>query len=281
MAAARFIPLVWVAAFSVLAILDSAGRVMAQSQLDSARNELPPPPAAAAQPQTGFWTAFANSVAMIVATEIGDKTFFIAAIMAMSYPRMAVFGGAVGALAVMTVLSAALGFALPTILPKTYTHYASALLFLYFGLKMLKEGMDSHGGPSEELTEVEEELTKKNEGEPKKVDEFEMEAGGAGLGNGSRRSNAKKTLSQVLTMSFTMTFLAEWGDRSQIATIALATNKDPFGVTAGGIIGHSMCTGMAVIGGRMLAARISEKTVHLIGGALFLVFGLHALLFGK
>ncbi|CAN0460864.1 unnamed protein product, partial [Hapterophycus canaliculatus] len=60
---------------------------------------------------------------------------------------------------------------------------------------------------------------------------------------------------QVITMSFTMTFLAEWGDRSQIATIALATTKDVFGVTAGGIVGHSLCTGMAVIGGRMLAAR--------------------------
>lgn len=60
---------------------------------------------------------------------------------------------------------------------------------------------------------------------------------------------------QVFTMSFGMTFLAEWGDRSQIATIALATTWDPFGVTFGGIIGHSLCTGMAVIGGRMLAAR--------------------------
>lgn len=49
--------------------------------------------------------------------------------MAMSYPRMAVFGGAIGALAVMTVLSAALGFALPKLLPKTYTHYASAVSF--------------------------------------------------------------------------------------------------------------------------------------------------------
>lgn len=27
-------------------------------------------------------------------------------------------------------------------------------MFLYFGLRMLKEGMESHGGPSEELTEV-------------------------------------------------------------------------------------------------------------------------------
>lgn len=31
---------------------------------------------------------------------------------------------------------------------------APQLLFLYFGFRMLKEGMESHGGPSEELTEV-------------------------------------------------------------------------------------------------------------------------------
>lgn len=28
------------------------------------------------------------------------------------------------------------------------------LLFLYFGYKMIKEGLESQGGPSEELTEV-------------------------------------------------------------------------------------------------------------------------------
>lgn len=60
---------------------------------------------------------------------------------------------------------------------------------------------------------------------------------------------------KVVTLSFTMTFLAEWGDRSQIATIALAAAKDPYGVTLGGVLGHSLCTGMAVIGGRMLATR--------------------------
>lgn len=33
--------------------------------------------------------------------------------------------------------------------------------------------------------------------------------------------------------------------------------------------------------GRCSVIRISEKTVHLIGGALFLLFGLHALVFGE
>lgn len=70
---------------------------------------------------------------MILVCEIGDKTFFIGAIMAMQHPPVLVFTGAFGALIVMTILSSLIGFALPNLLPKQYTHYAAAVLFLYFG----------------------------------------------------------------------------------------------------------------------------------------------------
>ena len=85
-----------------------------------------------------FWPAFINSLMMIWATEIGDKTFFIAAILAMSNDRFVVFSGAVLALAVMTVLSSLMGFALPNLMPRTYTHYGAAVLFFYFGEKPSK-----------------------------------------------------------------------------------------------------------------------------------------------
>eukprot|EP00984_Skeletonema_dohrnii_P021365 scaffold10650_cov85-Skeletonema_dohrnii-CCMP3373.AAC.4 len=45
------------------------------------------------------------SFSAIIATEIGDKTFFIAAILSMKNDRMAVFGGAILALIIMTILS--------------------------------------------------------------------------------------------------------------------------------------------------------------------------------
>ena len=53
----------------------------------------------------GFVHAFVASLSVIVVSELGDKTFFIAAIMAMRHSRVVVFLGALSALAVMTLLS--------------------------------------------------------------------------------------------------------------------------------------------------------------------------------
>jgi len=196
--------------------------------------------------------AFASSFAMIIVSELGDKTFFIAAILAMRQDRRFVFLGAAGALAAMTMLSAAIGQILPALLPPQYTHWAATLLFVYFGVQLLREayGMFSKGeglGPSDELEETEKELE-------------------------------DKTSSSTAVQAFVLTFLAEWGDRSQIATIALSAARSPVGVTLGGVVGHGCCTALAVLGGRVLAARISERAIVASGGVLFLIFALHGML---
>lgn len=51
-------------------------------------------------------------------------------------------------------------------------------------------------------------------------------------------------------------------------------------MSLGGVLGHGICTGLAVVGGRLLAERISEKTVAIAGGLLFLIFSLHELIVG-
>ena len=54
--------------------------------------------------------------------------------------------------------------------------------------------------------------------------------------------------------------------------------QDPFGVTIGSIVGHAICTAIAVIGGKLIAQKISPKTVTIIGGLVFLLFSFTALL---
>ncbi|XP_023223534.1 transmembrane protein 165-like [Centruroides sculpturatus] len=67
-------------------------------------------------------------------------------------------------------------------------------------------------------------------------------------------------ISTVFLESFTMTFLGEWGDRSQLTTIILAAREDTVGVALGAIFGHGGCTSLAVIGGRFIAQKISVRT---------------------
>ncbi|ETN79803.1 hypothetical protein NECAME_18068, partial [Necator americanus] len=49
------------------------------------------------------------------------------------------------------------------------------------------------------------------------------------------------------------------------------------GVISGGILGHALCTGIAVVGGKLVAQRISVRTVTIVGGIVFLIFALSAL----
>ena len=139
----------------------------------------------------------------------------------------------------------------------------------------------------EELEEVNEELRKREEKESR---------GGLESGPYKSEETAFSVTSKIFIQAFTMTTLAEWGDRSQLATVILAAREDVYGVCVGGILGHALCTGLAVVGGRMIATRISVKTVTLvrsfgaskshsksiylqIGGIVFLLFALSALLF--
>lgn len=144
---------------------------------------------AASQGNLGFIHAFVASISVIIVSELGDKTFFIAAIMAMRYNRLTVLAGAMLALGLMTCLSGAwthmlglfllvqerqkidfcvsssvlFGYA-TTIIPRIYTYYVSTALFAIFGIRMLREGLRmSPDEGQEELEEVQAEIKKKDE----------------------------------------------------------------------------------------------------------------------
>lgn len=240
------------------------------------------------------------SFTMILFSEIGDKTFLVAALMAMRHPRIVVFSSAYSALITMTVLSAVLGHAVPTLISKQLTNFAAAGLFLVFGVKMLIEarGISPDEGVSEEMKEVEMELEEKEHQQRRmsrrrsSISPYALESGRAGIGrkhtnsrlpsppespgssretSPTRQSALKNAvtginnlcsllLSPAWVQTFVMTFLGEWGDRSQIATIAMAAGQDYWWVTAGALGGHAICTAAAVLGGKAIAGKVSLRT---------------------
>ncbi|XP_010245654.1 PREDICTED: GDT1-like protein 2, chloroplastic [Nelumbo nucifera] len=211
----------------------------------------------AAIAKSGFTAAFS----LIFVSEIGDKTFFIAALLAMQYEKGLVLLGSMGALALMTILSVVIGRVFQSVPAQFQTtlpigEYAAVTLLMFFGLKSIKDAWDlpsnvvKNGEKSSELGEfVEAEVLVKE-----KV--------------------AKRLMNplEVIWESFTLVFFAEWGDRSMLATIALGAAQSPWGVASGAIAGHLLATSIAVLGGAFLANYISEKLVGYLGGVLFLVF---------
>ncbi|EOA17120.1 hypothetical protein CARUB_v10005380mg [Capsella rubella] len=204
----------------------------------------------------GVFDALLSSFSMILVTEIGDETFIIAALMAMRHPKATVLSGALSALFVMTILSTGLGRIVPNLISRKHTNSAATVLYAFFGLRLLYiawRSTDSKSNQKKEMEEVEEKLE-------------------SGQGKTPFRRLFSRFCTPIFLESFILTFLAEWGDRSQIATIALATHKNAIGVAIGATIGHTMCTSLAVVGGSMLASRISQRTVATVGGLLFLGF---------
>jgi putative Ca2+/H+ antiporter (TMEM165/GDT1 family) len=202
---------------------------------------------------TGFYQAFS----LVFVSEIGDKTFFMAGLLAMQTTRLISFLGSMAALAVMTLISVGIG-QIFHVVPAGIADgiplddVAAVLAFTFFGVKTLKEALAMEGDSSamdEELADAEETV------------------------QGSSTSKEGSTFARILSI-FGLVFAAEFGDRSFLSTIALSAAQNPVSVAGGAVAAHAVATGIAVSGGAVVAKYLSERVIGIIGGSLFLVFAL-------
>lgn len=205
--------------------------------------------------ETGFYQAFS----LVFVSEIGDKTFFMAGLLAMKTSKVISFLGSMGALFVMTLISVIIGQSFHAV-PAGFGEgvlgglplddIAAVLAFAFFGFKTLQEALTMEEGESvmdEELAEAEEEVEASD-------------------------TTKQSTIIARLLSIFGLVFAAEFGDRSFLSTIALSAAQNPVSVAAGAIAAHAVATGIAVSGGAVLAKYLSEKVIGIIGGTLFIVF---------
>jgi len=204
--------------------------------------------------KSGFTAAFS----LVFVSEIGDKTFFLAALLAAQKSRVLVLAGSMLALSLMTVISVSIGYALqqlPSILQSSVpvTEYLSTALIFLFGAQSLRDAFspDAKDSVEDELEDAKETL--------------ELEG------------VKDKTSWSILLSTFAIIFAAEWGDRSMFATIALVASQNPIGVAVGGTVGHLVATLIAIVGGAMLSKYLSERLIKMVGGFMFLLIGVASL----
>ena len=78
----------------------------------------------------------------------------------------------------------------------------------------------------------------------------------------------------IVTASF---FVSELGDKTQLATISLAGDRNPWGVWLGSTFGMVAADGLAIIAGKMLGTRLPQRAIGYAAAVLFVAFGVFTL----
>jgi putative Ca2+/H+ antiporter (TMEM165/GDT1 family) len=187
-------------------------------------------------------TLLASVFAVIFVAELPDKTALAALVLATRHKALPVFVGAALALTIQSLVAVTAGELL-SLLPERAVRIGSGIVFLISAVFIWREQGD--------------------EDEVKKKDHPEQ----------------TRTLSVIWTV-FTVVFVAEWGDLTQIGTAALAARyKAPLTVFLGATLALCAVTAIAVFVGNTAAKYINPTWVQRIAAVIFVGVGV-ALLFG-
>jgi len=227
---------------------------------------------------------FLRSLLIVGIAELFDKTWFMGLLLAMKYPVMIVFCGSFAALFLHTILAAAFGYAFARFISPVVLNIGAAVVFTVFAVLYAKDwyfadpDSDAIAAGREEAAEDcnfegagrghegHELLSPTHDDGPSHGDED-------GRGGGHQPSNLF-----VLSKSFVGVFIAECGDRTQIAMIGQHASQPLVPVFLGSSLAFFLLAASAV-GVAAIAndLKLSERLVHGVSAICFAAFALLAI----
>jgi putative Ca2+/H+ antiporter (TMEM165/GDT1 family) len=206
-----------------------------------------------------------QSFCLVGSAELFDKTWFVALLMALKHPKGTVFTSCYLALVVHTIIAAIFGYGISKTMPIRTLHFSAAALYTVFACMYFRDW--HHADPHSDII-----AAGKEEAGEAIADYTEEQIYGSMEKGGSRKMGTSKW-TQVFSQCFTAMFIAEWGDRTQIAMVGQHASQPLIPVCLGSLMAFFLLTFTAVLAGMLLAGRsLSEKTVHLFSAISFLVF---------
>ncbi len=183
-------------------------------------------------------SAFVLSAAIIFVAELGDKSQLVALWFATRFRWWLVLGGVTLATLVVHLGSVVIGRAFGELLPERFVWIAVGVSFFVFAAWSLRG------------------------------DQFEP----------SERDGGALSLFRALGLVTVSFFVAELGDKTQLATISLAgTTTDTAGVWLGSTVGMVLADALAIGVGLVAGARLPQRVIGVGAAATFVVFGVLAL----
>jgi len=188
-------------------------------------------------------SALTLSAGVVTLAEMGDKTQLLSLMLAARYPKQAVaiIAGIFIATIANHACAAFLGQWLTTLMSAEILKWVLSVSFLSIGLWLLVPDHIEDGADSKVADRA----------------------------------------SRVFLLTVGMFFLAEMGDKTQIATIALgARYADVVSVTIGTTLGMMLANVPAVWVGQKFTRRMPIKWVHAVAAATFISIGIATLIWG-
>jgi len=179
-----------------------------------------------------------TSFLLIFAAEIGDKSQLVCMALAVRYRALPVVVGAILAFLVLNTLAVVFGAAIANWIPELAISITVSMMFLLFGFHALRAGED----------------------------EEELEDGDLKV----------KSQQHIILSTFALITVAEFGDKTQLAVVALSSHSSVLEVWLGSTLALVSTSIMAVWAGRTILQRIPIVLLHRFSGALFIILALLA-----
>jgi putative Ca2+/H+ antiporter (TMEM165/GDT1 family) len=180
-----------------------------------------------------------SALALVFVAELGDKTQLVALGLGARHRVVPVLVGMAIGYGAANLVAVVVGGALGAALPSRTVGIAGAVLFLGFAVWTLLGSGDDDGGD---------------------------------VGDGGGAQPATLTRAVVVSAAVAM-FVAEFGDKTQLATLTLAAQGHPVFVWVGATVGVLAAGAVGVLAGRTVGSRLSGRATRIGSAALFAIFG--------
>ena len=189
---------------------------------------------------------------VVFVAELGDKSQLLAMTLAARYRPLPVLAGIAVATLVLQGLAVAVGTLIGDRLPTRPIQFVAGLAFLGFAIWTIwdddeePEGHPPHGAAEE-------------------TDDHRVATGDSPTDRGANRSG--------LLTAGTAFFVSEFGDKTMLATVTLATQGGVLGTWLGASAGMVLADALAVAVGAVAGARLPRRVVRIVAAVTFALFG--------